>query len=102
MATLQGTGMPRVKLESLPDANVKSEPMGDTPSPYSNMDDVGEYEDDGSGDLDMSRVQQQIWFSHIPKTLWETLLALNDDDEVEIGTIRVEGSESNPSRVHGH
>jgi len=95
MAALQGSGVPRIKLESVPDQNVKQEPMDDTPSPM--MDDEDVYED--AGDLDFSNAQQQLWLSHIPRSLWETLLKLVDDDEIEIGTIRVEGSESNPTRV---
>ncbi|EXJ68222.1 uncharacterized protein A1O5_08837 [Cladophialophora psammophila CBS 110553] len=96
MATLQGAGIPRVKLEPVPDENVKLEPMDDTPSPYVDEDeDI--YED--AGDLDFSQAQQQLWLSHIPRTLWETLSKLQDDDEIEIGKIRVEGPESNPSRV---
>ncbi|KAK4943877.1 hypothetical protein LTR10_016593 [Elasticomyces elasticus] len=98
MATLQGSSMPRVKLESLPDANVdiKPEPMDDSPSPYMDEDD-DMYED--TGDTDFSQSQQQLWLSHIPRQLWETLSRLQDDDEIEIGTIRVEGPETNPSRV---
>ena len=94
MATLQG-GIPRVKLESAPDENIKPEPL-DTPSPFADEDE-DMYED--AGDLDFSQAQQQIWLSHIPRTLWEKLSKLQDDDEIEIGRIRVEGSESNPSRV---
>ncbi|KIX93053.1 uncharacterized protein Z520_11326 [Fonsecaea multimorphosa CBS 102226] len=96
MATLQGTGIPRVKLEPAPDQNIKLEPTDDTPSPFVDEDD-DMYED--AGDLDFSQAQQQLWLSHIPKTLWETLSKLQDDDEIEIGKIRVEGAESNPSRV---
>lgn len=96
MATLQGSGIPKVKLESVPDQSIKPEPMDDTPSPFVDEDD-DMYED--TGDLDFSQSQQQLWLSHIPKTLWETLSNLQDDDEMEIGKIRVEGPEANPSRV---
>lgn len=95
MATLQGSGVPRVKLESVPDITIKPEPMEDTPSPSDEDDDL--YED--TGDLDFSQSQQQLWLSHIPRTLWDTLSKLQDDEEMEIGTIRVEGPETNPSRV---
>ncbi|OQU96695.1 hypothetical protein CLAIMM_02739 [Cladophialophora immunda] len=96
MATLQGTVIPRVKLEPAPDQNIKMEPTEDTPSPFVDEDD-DMYED--AGDLDFSQAQQQLWLSHIPRTLWETLSKLQDDDEIEIGRLRVEGAESNPSRV---
>lgn len=95
MATLQGSGVPRVKLESVPDITIKPEPMEDTPSPSVDDDDM--YED--TGDLDFSQSQQQLWLSHIPRTLWDTLSKLQDDEEMEIGTIRVEGPETKPSRV---
>lgn len=97
MATLQGSGIPRVKLESVPDMSIKPEPMEDTPSPY--IDEDEEMYDEDTGDLDFSQAQQQLWTSHIPKTLWEALSKLQDEDEIEIGTIRVEGPETNPSRV---
>lgn len=95
MATLQGSAVPRVKLEP-PDQNIKPEPADDSPSSYVEEDD-DIYED--TGDLDFSQAQQPLWLSHIPRTLWEALSKLQDDDEMEIGTIRVEGPESNPSRV---
>ncbi|KIW12952.1 hypothetical protein PV08_08139 [Exophiala spinifera] len=97
MATLQGSGIPRVKLESVPDINIKPEPTEDTPSPY--VDEDEEMYDEDTGDLDFSQAQQQLWTSHIPKTLWEALSKMQDEDEIEIGTIRVEGPETNPSRV---
>ncbi|EHY55964.1 hypothetical protein HRR83_006654 [Exophiala dermatitidis] len=96
MATLQGSGVPKMKLEP-PDQTVKLEPMDESPSPYVEEEDDDIYED--TGDLDFSRAQQPLWLSHIPRTLWEALSKLQDDDEIEIGTIRVEGPESNPSRV---
>ena len=95
MATLQGTGIPKVKLESVPDENIKREPF-DTPSPFPDEDE-DMYED--AGDLDFSQAQQRLWLSHIPRTLWESLSRLKDDDEIEIGKVRVEGPDSHPSRV---
>jgi hypothetical protein len=95
MATLQGSSIPKVKLEGPPDTTIKHEPT-DTPSPFPNEDD-DMYED--AGDVDFSQVQQQIWLSHVPRTLWEKLSTLQDDDEIEIGRVRVEGPETSPSRV---
>jgi len=95
MATLQGSGYPAVKLESLPDHHVKMET--DTPSPPMDDDMEDVYED--AGDLDFSQAQQPLWLSHIPRSLWETWSTLGDDEEIELGTIRIEGSESNPQRV---
>ena len=96
MATLQGSTIPRVKLEPAADPAIKPEPVDDSPSPYVDDDD-DMYED--TGDLDFSQAQQQLWLTTIPKSLWEAVSKLQDDDEIEIGTIRVEGPETNPSRV---
>ncbi|KAL2395464.1 hypothetical protein ABEF95_000997, partial [Exophiala dermatitidis] len=76
MATLQGSGVPKMKLEP-PDQTVKLEPMDESPSPYVEEDDDDIYED--TGDLDFSRAQQPLWLSHIPRTLWEALSKLQDD-----------------------
>jgi transcription initiation factor TFIIF subunit beta len=62
------------------------------------MDEDDLYEED-AGDLDFSQAQQQLWLSHIPRSLWETWSSINDDEEIEIGTIRVEGTETDPRRV---
>lgn len=93
MATLNG-GLPSVKVEDASSMMIKDETMDDALSPYME-DDI--YED--AGDLDFSNAEQRVWLSHIPISLWETLSALEGDDEIEIGTLRVEGPESQPSRV---
>lgn len=55
------------------------------------------YED--AGDLDFGGSTQGIYLTRIPKYLWETWSKLDDDDEIRIGTIRVEGSSEDPKRV---
>jgi transcription initiation factor TFIIF subunit beta len=62
------------------------------------MDEDDLYEED-PGDLDFSQAQQQLWLSHIPRSLWETWSSISDDEEIDIGTIRVEGMETDPRRV---
>lgn len=95
-ATMNGTSIPTMKTEHAPSSNIKSE-LGDTGlSPYMDEDDV--YEED-AGDLDFSQAQQQLWLSHIPRSLWESWSLLGEDDEIEIGTMRVEGSDKDPRRV---
>jgi len=59
------------------------------------------YEED-VGDLDFSKSEQQLWLSHIPRSLWETWSSLGNDEEIEIGTIRVEGTQTEPQRVSCH
>lgn len=93
MATLNG-GLPSVKAEDASSMVIKDEPVEDALSPYMEED---IYED--AGDLDFTNAQKRVWLSHIPRALWETLSTLEGDDEIEIGTLRVEGPESQPSRV---
>ncbi|RMZ84020.1 hypothetical protein DV737_g1360, partial [Chaetothyriales sp. CBS 132003] len=93
MAALPNGPVPIVKVE---DDMVKDEPMEDDAVPY--MDDP----DDEGGDLDFSGAKQEVWLGHVPRTLWAVLSkvgTMDDDDEIEIGTIRVEGPETRPQRV---
>jgi transcription initiation factor TFIIF subunit beta len=101
MATLRNPGLPRVKVDEAQDGPIKSEPADvDMPSPY--MDGEDDELDEG-GDLDFSYAQRQLWLTQIPKRLWESLEQVGGpDDEIEIGTLRVEGREENPSRVCLH
>ena len=93
---MKGVAIPAMKVEHVSSPQIKME-MGDNEtSSYMDEDDV--YEED-AGDLDFSQAQQQLWFSHVPRSLWETWSSLKDDEEIEIGTIRVEGSNAEPSRV---
>lgn len=60
-----------------------------------------EYEDiyEDAGDLDFSAAAQDVWLSRIPRSLWEHWSKLDDDEEIQIGTIRIEGSLKAPKRV---
>lgn len=82
------TSIPTMKLEPAPDDHVKMELTEDTPSPY--MDDIDEAIED-AGDLDFSKAQTKFWLSHLPRSLWESLSQMGDDDEVVLGTMRIEG-----------
>jgi TFIIF, beta subunit N-terminus len=97
MSTLQNPGIPRVKVETVADSNVKREPLDEEmASPY--VDDEDDGLDEG-GDLDFTNAHTQLWLTQIPRNLWETWSVMGLDDEIEIGTIRVEGSQDNPQRV---
>jgi len=96
---MNGATIPTVKVEHVPSTHIKTELGENVPSPYMDEDDV--YEED-AGDLDFSKAEQQLWLSHIPRSLWETWSSLSDDEEIEIGTIRVEGTETEPQRVGRH
>ena len=97
MATLNGGNLPSVKMEDASSMMIKDELMDDAPSPDME-DDI--YED--AGDLDFTNAQKRVWLSHIPRSLWETLSTLNGNDEIEIGILRIEGPENNPSRASLH
>lgn len=55
------------------------------------------YED--AGDLDFSQAHQNVWLTRIPKSLWEHWSSIDDDEEIQIGTVRVEGDAQNTKRV---
>ncbi|KAI9374373.1 transcription initiation factor IIF, beta subunit-domain-containing protein [Aspergillus egyptiacus] len=88
-------------------SQVKQDP--DAPTPYIKPDpeskdtvlaDVDEedlYED--AGDLDFTNAGQSLWLSRIPRSLWEHWSKLDDDEEIQIGTIRIEGPPNDIKRV---
>lgn len=102
--------VPTFKVEGT-DAHVKvEEVLPDSPTALSDtyMDD-GEFDDPA---LNFDNVSQQVWMSRLPKHLWETLAKIGDpkaldqalanipdDQEIELGTIRIEGDLEKPERV---
>lgn len=89
MATI----VPTVKVEG--DSNVK---MEDASSPSAASD---QFMDDADDDpeLDFGDARKDLWLSKLPTFLWAALDEAKDDTEIELGTIRVEGSLDNPERV---
>ena len=75
---------------------VKPDPDLHSASPGNQFDD-DIYED--AGDLDFTNSFQPIYLTRLPKYLWKTWSLLEDDQELHIGTIRVEGEIENPKRV---
>lgn len=61
------------------------------------LDDEDLYED--AGDLDFSAAAQNVWLSRLPRQLWEHWANIDDDEEIEIGTMRIEGETNNIQRV---
>ena len=55
------------------------------------------YED--AGDLEFAGAAQGLYLTRVPKFLWESWSKLDDDQEIQIGTIRVEGSPGDMKRV---
>jgi transcription initiation factor TFIIF subunit beta len=63
------------------------------------IDEEDLYED--AGDLDFTSAAQSVWLSRLPRQLWEHWAHLEDDEEIEIGTMRVEGTPDDIKRVSG-
>lgn len=86
--------IPSVKLEG-DDMNVKMEDAS-SPSAISDafMDDA-----DDDPELNFDEVNRLLWTSKLPKHLWEILAKAGDDEEIELGTIRLEGSLDKPDRI---
>jgi hypothetical protein len=87
-------------------AQVKPDP--DAPTPYIKPDpdnkdtvlaDIDEDIYDDDGDLDFSNAGQNVWLSRIPRSLWEHWASLDDDEEIQIGTMRIEGPPNDIKRV---
>ncbi|PGH26793.1 hypothetical protein AJ80_01559 [Polytolypa hystricis UAMH7299] len=55
------------------------------------------YED--TGDLDFSNSTQDVWLMRVPRMLWDNWNNVNDDEEIQIGTVRVEGGPTDIKRV---
>ncbi|KAI4256795.1 MAG: hypothetical protein L6R42_006012 [Xanthoria sp. 1 TBL-2021] len=78
------------------DGNVKVQPPSAAASPAPQSDD-DIYED--AGDLDFSHAVQGLYLTRIPKYLWESWSTLDDDEEIRIGTVRVEGGLEDVKRM---
>jgi transcription initiation factor TFIIF subunit beta len=73
-----------------PDPDSKEGPAGA-------LSDDDLYED--AGDLDFSQAGQSVWLTRIPTDLWKHWSQLDDDEEIQIGTVRVEGDAHDIKRV---
>lgn len=82
-----------VKME---DAQIKVEPPSAAASPAAQSDD-DIYED--AGDLDFSGARQGLFLTRIPKYLWDSWSTLDDEQEIQLGTVRVEGALEDIKRV---
>ena len=94
---------PAQSLANGQDPHIKPDPeaLGASPGPQLE-DDI--YED--TGDLEFAGAESEFYLTKLPKFLWETWSKLDDNQEVQIGTIRVEGGLQNlgskNSRVWGY
>ena len=91
---------PTIKVEATSPQNgqgptVKPEPGSAGASPVGLEEDI--YED--AGDLDFTEADQAVYLTRLPKWLWDAWSKLDDDAEIQIGMIRVEGSPGDIKRV---
>ena len=99
MTTVQGTAVPGLKLD--PDS--KSIDTADLPVKYEpalmdmSLADEDIYED--AGDLEFAEASRGLYLTRIPKYLWKHWSKLDNEQEIRLGTVRVEGSLEKPARV---
>ena len=78
------------------DPQIKPDPDSLGPSPGAHLeDDI--YED--AGDLEFSGAEQGLFLAKVPKFLWENWSKFDDNQEIQIGTVRVEGDLNDIKRV---
>ena len=90
--------VPVIKMEEqstlLGDLDVKKEPA----TPTEQLDD-DIYED--AGDLDFSEMNPgSVFLARMPQYLWKTWSEKEDEQDVQIGTIRIEGAMDQPQTVY--
>ena len=73
---------------------IEREPIG-APSSVQSDEDI--YED--PGDLDFSGTIEGLYLARIPKFLWENWSKLENDEEIRLGTVRIEGGPDDVKRV---
>ena len=99
MTTMQGTAVPGLKAD--PDSkhidganSPVNHAAGLTDIPVAD-DDI--YED--AGDLEFAEASRRLYLTRIPKYLWKQWSKLDNEQEIRLGTIRVEGDLEKPARV---
>ena len=93
MAAFNATDQPPIKAEpdrmssgiAEPQIKVDPDSIGASPMAMSE-DDI--YED--AGDLDFSHYDQNVYLMRLPKYLWENWANIGDDEQIKLGTLRVE------------
>lgn len=101
MTVINGPGLPGIKMD--PDSKsangwVKAEPgiqSSFLPSNLPTDDDI--YED--AGDLDFTAATRGLYLARLPKMVWENWAQLDHEQEIRLGTVRVEGSLDKIDRV---
>lgn len=78
------------------DGWVKPEP-GHAEEALRSVPDEDIYED--AGDLDFTSGSRPLLLTRVPKFLWDSWNSMGEDEELQIGTLRIEGSTQMPTRV---
>lgn len=99
MSNTYGSDVPSIKVENpmngqTPQMKPDLDSIGASPSAHTD-DDL--YED--AGDLEFAGADQGLYLTRVPKFLWERWSQLDDNQEVTIGTVRVEGGPDKIKRV---
>ena len=98
---MTSTHAPSIKVEGAGPQNgqgpaIKPDPESVGVSP-AGLGEEDIYED--AGDLDFTQANQAAYLTRLPKWLWEAWSKLDDEQEIQIGTIRVEGNSGDIKRV---
>ena len=101
MTTTYGAGIPIKSEIGRPHANgeeskIKLESGSPRASPGAQTDE-DLYED--AGDIDFSGAIQGIYLTRIPRFLWENWSKIDDDQEIRLGTVRIEENGGDVKRV---
>jgi transcription initiation factor TFIIF subunit beta len=94
MAAIPGESRVKPDAPSIPTIKVDPDTKDD-PADILSDDDI--YED--TGDLDFTDAAQDVWLTRVPRMLWENLSRLDEDEEIQIGTVRVESGPTDIQRV---
>lgn len=95
---MYGAEAPSIKVDpaqsvmSSQEPRIKPDPdtLGASPGPQLE-DDI--YED--TGDLEFAGAERDFYLTKVPKFLWDSWDKLDDNQEIQIGTVRVEGGLAN-------
>lgn len=106
MASSYSGEVPSVKAEASTlsvngtEPQIKSDPDSKGVSPAALSDD-DIYEED-PGDLDFSAAAEGVYLTRVPKFLWEIWSKPAEDQEIRLGTVRIEGAPGDVKRVCHH
>jgi transcription initiation factor TFIIF subunit beta len=61
---------------------------------------VDEYEDTGECQMPTSQEEQDAWLVKLPKWLWQAWASIDDDEQIELGRVRVYEGQKVKLRLH--